>query len=185
MRERETARLYATCRSAGQTRGMPSSSPSRLHRYRFVTVWDIPAPPERVYAVLGDPRGYPVWWPEIREVRQLDDRTGMMRFRSMLPYELRVVAHEVRQDPAAGVLEARLTGDLDGLTRWTVTGRGDGHAVAVFEEEVEVHRPLMRLLALPGRPAFRLNHAFMMRRGRKGLTHYLSLCAGPRIGLDQ
>jgi uncharacterized protein YndB with AHSA1/START domain len=158
---------------------------SRLHRYRFSTVWDLPAPPPRVYRVLGNPRGYPVWWPEIREMRQLDARTGRMRFRSLLPYELSVVAHEVRQDPRAGVLEARLTGDLEGTTRWTVTSRGDGGTVAVFDEDVEVHRPLMRRLALPGRPAFRVNHSLMMINGRKGLTHYLAVCAHSDIGLDQ
>jgi hypothetical protein len=158
---------------------------ARLHRYRFVTIWDLPAPPEQVYRVLADPRSYPLWWPEIRKVEQLDARSGRMRFRSLLPYELRVLAREVRQDPAAGVLEARLTGDLDGSTRWTVTTRGDGRAVAVFEEDVEVHRPLMRRLALAGRPAFRVNHALMMRNGRRGLTHYLSVCAHSRIGLDQ
>ncbi|MFC1421003.1 SRPBCC family protein [Streptacidiphilus cavernicola] len=157
----------------------------RLHRYRFVTVWDVPAPPERVYRVLADPRGYPLWWPEIREVRRIDAHSGRMRFRSLLPYELAVTAHEVRQDPAAGVLEARLTGDLEGTTRWTVTTRGDGGAVAVFDEDVEVHRPLMRRLAVPGRPAFRVNHSLMMTNGRKGLTHYLAVCAHTGIGLDQ
>lgn len=158
---------------------------SGLHRYRFVSVWDIPAPPELVYRVLADPRGYPLWWPEIVEVVQLGPTEGRMRFRSLLPYELRVLARESRQDPAAGVLEARLSGDLDGITRWTVTSRGDGRTVAVFEEDVEVHRPLMRRLALLGRPAFRVNHALMMRNGRKGLTRHLALCIQSRIGLDQ
>jgi uncharacterized protein YndB with AHSA1/START domain len=156
-----------------------------LHRYRFTTVWDLPAPPRRVYRVLADPRTYPVWWPEIREVRQLDERSGAMRFRSLLPYELRVTAHEARQDPEAGVLEARLTGDLEGSTRWTVTTRGDGAAVAVFDEDVEVRKPLMRRLALPGRPAFRINHALMMRSGMTGLTRYLAVCEVLGIGLDQ
>ena len=155
---------------------------SESHRYRFLSVWDLPAPPARVYGVLADPRTYPAWWPEIREVRQLDDHSGVMRFRSLLPFELAVVAHEARQDPAAGVLEARLTGDLDGLTRWTVTGRGDGAAVAVFYEDVRVHKPLLRRLAVPGRPAFRANHALMMLHGRAGLVHYLSVRS---IGLDQ
>ena len=156
-----------------------------LHRYRFTTVWDLPAPPRRVYGVLADPRTYPLWWPEIREVRQLDEHTGAMRFRSLLPYELHVTVHEARQDPAAGVLEARLTGDLEGSTRWTVTTRGDGAAVAVFDEDVEVRKPLMRRLALPGRPAFRVNHALMMSSGMTGLTRYLAVCDVPCIGLDQ
>lgn len=155
---------------------------SARHRYRFLTAWDLHAPPRRVYRVLADPRTYPVWWPEIREVRQLDEHSGVMRFRSLLPYELAVVASEARQDPVAGVLEARLAGDLEGVTRWTVTSRGDGRAVAVFFEDVEVRKPLMRLLAVPGRPAFRANHALMMRHGRVGLAHYLSTRG---IGLDQ
>lgn len=163
---------------------MTSRRPDR-HRYRFTTVWDLPAPPARVYAVLSDPRTYPVWWPEILEVRQFDGSTGAMRFRSLLPYVLQVTAHEVRQDPAAGVLEARLTGDLEGRTRWTVTTRGDGAAVAVFDEDVEVRKPLMRLLAVPGRPAFRLNHAVMMSSGMTGLTRYLAVCDILGIGLDQ
>ncbi|MEY9967163.1 uncharacterized protein YndB with AHSA1/START domain [Streptacidiphilus sp. MAP12-16] len=165
----------------------PSPPPPRsgLHRYRFLSVWELAAPPALVYGVLGDPRTYPAWWPEIREVQQLDAASGRMRFRSLLPYELTVVAHETRNDPAAGVLEARLTGDLDGITRWTVTGRGDGAAVAVFHEDVEVRKPLMRRLAVPGRPLFRVNHSLMMRNGRSGLTHYLSVCGSRRIGLDQ
>ena len=161
------------------------SNPERargLHRYRFVSVWDVPAPPRQVYEVLADPRTYPVWWPEIREVRQLDEHSGVMRFRSLLPYELAVVARELRQDPAAGVLEARLTGDLAGVTRWTVTSRGDGAAVVVFTEEVEVRKPLMRRFALLGRPVFRANHALMMRHGRVGFVRYLQLQS---IGLDQ
>jgi uncharacterized protein YndB with AHSA1/START domain len=155
---------------------------SGLHRYRFRSAWELPAPRRRVYRVLADPRTYPVWWPEIREVRQLDEHSGVMRFRSVLPYELAVVAAEARQDPVDGVLEARLDGDLEGLTRWTVTARGPGRTVAVFDEDVIVRKPLMRLLALPARPAFRANHALMMRSGRAGLTHYLRTQS---IGLDQ
>lgn len=155
---------------------------SGLHRYRFRSAWELSAPRWRVYRVLADPRSYPVWWPEVREVRQLDQHSGVMRFRSVLPYELAVVAAEVRQDPLHGVLEARLDGDLEGVTRWTVTARGPGRTVAVFDEDVIVRKPLMRSLAFPARPLFRANHALMMRSGRSGLAHYLRTHG---IGLDQ
>jgi hypothetical protein len=155
---------------------------SGLHRYRFRSRWELSAPGRCVYRVLADPRSYPVWWPEIREVRQLGEHSGVMRFRSVLPYELAVVVGEARRDPVAGVLEARLDGDLEGLTRWTVTARGPARATAVFDEDVVVRKPLMRILGLPGRPAFRANHALMMRHGRAGLAHYLSV---RNIGLDQ
>ncbi|MEZ0092975.1 SRPBCC family protein [Streptacidiphilus sp. EB129] len=160
-----------------------------LHHYTFTSVWELPAPPRQVFAELADPRRYPLWWPEVREVRQLDEHSGTMRIRSLLPFELAVLAREARQDPAAGVLEATLSGDLCGLTRWTVTGRGDGAAVAVFHEDVEAHKPLLRRLAVPGRPVFRANHALMMRSGRLGLIRHLALRDGtataPGIGLDQ
>ena len=153
-----------------------------LHRYRFRSSWELAAAGPRVYQVLADPIGYPVWWPEIREVRQLSQVSGEMRFRSVLPYELAVVATEARQDPEAGVLEARLDGDLEGLTRWTVASLGPRRSLAVFDEDVVVRKPLMRMLGLPARPAFRANHALMMRHGRSGLAHYLSVHC---IGLDQ
>lgn len=148
---------------------------SRLHRYRFTSVWDLPAPQHAVFAALAAPQDYPLWWPEIREVRQLGPEDGLMRFRSVLPIELAVAARAAVRDPERQLLEARLSGDLIGTVRWTVTTRGDGGSVAVFHEDVEVGRPLMRLLAVPGRVPFRANHALMMRHGREGLRAYLGL----------
>lgn len=137
--------------------------------YRFVSVWDLPGPPDTVYEILGRPDDYPCWWPQVREVTSVDDTTGTTRIRSLLPYDLVMTVRERRRDPAARVLEATLGGDLDGWARWTVTAR-EGGSRATYEQEVEVRRPLMRLLAVPGRAVFRANHALMMRAGRRGLT---------------
>jgi uncharacterized protein YndB with AHSA1/START domain len=153
-----------------------SNAPRRLSRYayRFISVWELPAPPAVTYRALARLEEYPRWWPEVRAVRRLDEHSAEVRIRSVLPFELRTIAREVRQDPAAGVLEAALSGDMDGFTRWTVTTRGDGASVAVFREEVVVRRPLLRRLAVPGRPFFRANHALMMRRGQAGLRDHLA-----------
>ncbi|MFB8036852.1 SRPBCC family protein [Streptomyces sp. NPDC056004] len=137
--------------------------------YRFVSVWDLPAPPGAVYEILERADDYPRWWPQVREVTPVDGITGTTRIRSLLPYDLVMTVRERRRDPRAGVIEATLSGDLDGWVRWTVTPYGGGSR-AVYEQEVEVHRRLMRLLAVPGRPVFRANHALMMRAGRRGLT---------------
>ncbi|MEU6014038.1 SRPBCC family protein [Streptomyces sp. NPDC047515] len=137
--------------------------------YRFVSVWDLPGPPDTVYEILGRPDDYPCWWPQVREVTSVDDITGTTRIRSFLPYDLVMTVRERRRDPTARVLEAALGGDLDGWARWTVTAR-DGGSRATYEQEVVVRRPLMRLLAVPGRVVFRANHALMMRAGRRGLT---------------
>ncbi|MEU0628867.1 SRPBCC family protein [Streptomyces sp. NPDC005989] len=137
--------------------------------YRFVSIWDLPAPPRAVYEILERADDYPRWWPQVREVTPVDGITGTTRIRSLLPYDLVMTVRERRRDPRAGVIEATLSGDLDGWVRWTVSPHGGGSR-AVYEQEVEVHRRLMRLLAVPGRPVFRANHALMMRAGRRGLT---------------
>ncbi|MEV0579725.1 MULTISPECIES: SRPBCC family protein [unclassified Streptomyces] len=137
--------------------------------YRFVSTWHLPAPPGAVYAHLERVELYPQWWPQVREVVPVDDTTGTTRIRSLLPYDLVVTARERRRDAPAGVLEVTLSGDIEGWARWTVTPHGTGTR-ATYEQEVEVRRRLLRVLAVPGRAAFRANHALMMRAGRRGLA---------------
>ncbi|MGW2183461.1 SRPBCC family protein [Streptomyces sp. NPDC001732] len=140
--------------------------------YRFLSIWDLPGPPDTVYEILGRADDYPRWWPQFREVASLDATTGTARIRSFLPYDLVMTVRESRRDPRARVVEATLGGDLEGWARWIVTPYGGGSRV-VYEQEVEVRKRLMRLLAVPGRPLFRANHALMMRAGRRGLTAWL------------
>ncbi|MET8681338.1 SRPBCC family protein [Streptomyces sp. NPDC004647] len=142
-------------------------------RYRFRSVWTVDAAPAAVHAALEAMEDYPRWWPQVREVTRTDARTGTARFRSVLPYDLLVTAREARRDAENGVLEISMTGDLEGWARWTVGAR-DGGARALFEQEVEVRRRLMRALAVPCRPLFLANHALMMRGGCRGLRRLLA-----------
>ncbi|MFJ4757551.1 SRPBCC family protein [Streptomyces sp. NPDC088763] len=144
--------------------------------YRFCSLWELPAPPAAVHEVLERAEDYPRWWPQVREVRRIDDTTGVITVRSLLPYDLTFTAREVRRDRAAGVLEIAISGDLDGWARWTITPRGAG-CLARYEQVVDVNKPLLRRFAVPGRPVFRANHRLMMRAGRRGL---LALLAGRR-----
>ncbi|MFD9305521.1 SRPBCC family protein [Streptomyces sp. NPDC060048] len=164
--------------SPGGPRGPRADGPrERWTHYRFRSVWDLDAPPARVFAALGRPEAYPLWWPQIRAAAvDGDERGGAALIRSALPLTLRVSADELLRDPVRGVLEVALRGDLEGWARWTVRPRAGGSR-ALYEQEVEVRRPLMRRLSLPGRPVFRLNHALMMRAGRRGLAAHLA--AGP------
>ncbi|MCF6525293.1 SRPBCC family protein [Streptomyces sp. JJ36] len=155
------------------------------HRYRFRGQWRLAAPPGAVYAVLARPGEYPAWWPQVREVAPAGAGAGRARFRSVLPYDLRVTARETRREPGAGVLEIAMTGDLEGWARWTVRPEGSGTRL-LFEQRVEVRRPLVRLLAVPGRPFFRLNHRLMMAAGLRGLRRRLAAGGGrPESGLDE
>jgi hypothetical protein len=142
--------------------------------YRFRSVWDPTAGPDAVYTVLERAEEHPPWWPQVREVTALDDLTGILRLGSFLPYELRVTVLARLPDPVGGVLEAGMEGDVDGWARRTLTARGTGTGtLALYEQEVEVRKPLMRRQSLPRRPVFRANHPAMTRGGRRGLSAYL------------
>ncbi|HEX5566718.1 MAG TPA: SRPBCC family protein [Streptomyces sp.] len=167
------------------------------NHHRFRSVWELAAPPDAVYAVLESAGQYPLWWPQVREVGLREDgRTGTARFRSLLPYDLVVTVRQTCRDPVARVLAIAMSGDLEGWARWRLVPRGvpdggpEGGAGggagsgtrAFFEQEVEVRRSLLRLLALPGRPLFRANHALMMRAGHRGLRRRLGEGAGSGPG---
>ncbi|MFJ3233070.1 SRPBCC family protein [Streptomyces sp. NPDC086787] len=139
------------------------------NHYRFLSLWPLPAPPAVVYEALERVEDYPRWWPQVRSVRRLDATTGLVTIRSVLPYDMTLTARETRRDPAAGILEIALDGDMEGWARWTVTASGTG-TLARYAQAVEVKKPLLRRLAVPGRPFFRLNHRLMMRSGRHGLA---------------
>jgi polyketide cyclase/dehydrase/lipid transport protein len=139
-----------------------------MSRYRFRSDWWVDAPPHVVYAVLERGEEYPRWWPQIREAVVTGPDTGECRFRSLLPFELRVTVRATRHEPAAGVLEAALGGDLDGWIRWSLTSRGRGTRVR-YEQDTELRRPLLRRISWVARPALLANHALMMRSGRSGL----------------
>ncbi|MGQ4444513.1 polyketide cyclase, partial [Streptomyces violaceoruber] len=109
----------------------------------------------------------------VREVTRLDDTSGLLRFRSLLPYDLTATVREQRRDPAEGVLEVAMSGDMEGWARWTVAPRGSASLVR-YDQEVVVRKPLLRRLAVPGRPLFRANHRLMMRAGRRGLAAHLA-----------
>lgn len=146
------------------------------NHYRFRGVWRLAAPAPAVYAALEDVRSYPLWWPEVLEVRETGARSGQAVVRALLPYRLVIDLEARRQDPAAGVLEATMRGDLDGWSRFTITADGPGgtRCRVLFEEDARPGKPLLRRLALPLHLLFRANHAVMMHRGRRGLAAYLT-----------
>jgi hypothetical protein len=81
------------------------------NHYRFRSLWPLPAPPDAVYDVLCRPEDYPRWWRQVRDVERLDDTTGVVRVRSVLPYDMTFTARQARREPSAGVLEIALSGE--------------------------------------------------------------------------
>ena len=143
------------------------------HRYRFRSEWRLARPASIVWDVLEAVPSYPSWWPQVRRTAIVELAAVEVTCRSALPYSLVFTSRPARREPSAGVLEARLHGDLEGWSRWTITSDGGDCCITVFEEEVVVNRRLLRLLEPAARPLFRLNHRWMMRGGVRGLRRHL------------
>jgi len=148
--------------------------------YRFVSVWPVGADPDSTYTALYEVVEYAQWWPEVREARRLDERRVRLRTRSLLPYDITFTLCRTITDPVERVLEASIDGDIEGSIRWTITPGPDGGGSSItWDQRVVARKRLLRLFAPLGRPAFRVNHALMMRSGRSGLRVFL---AGYRLG---
>ncbi|WP_253194127.1 SRPBCC family protein [Gordonia sp. i37] len=145
--------------------------------FRMHSVWHLPFDHHIVLAALADADSYPTWWPQVREATRVDDTSGDAVLRSLLPISLRVHVREDIVDPAAGVLQARVDGDLTGWTRWTIyPGTPADGCRAEFRQVVDLTTPLPLPLIRVGRPILHANHRFMMWSGRRGLIRHLN-CA--------
>jgi uncharacterized protein YndB with AHSA1/START domain len=143
-----------------------------VSRYQFRSEWQLPAEPGYVYEVLADVESYPHWWPQVRRARRIDDGSGELTCRSLLPYDVVFVMRREVEDAEQLVLRARLEGDLNGTSQWTITPQ-DGGTRAVFDEDVSIGSGKLRAAGRLFRPALRFNHDLMMRSGERGLRQHL------------
>lgn len=146
--------------------------------YRFRSRWHVDADREAVFDTLADLPSYPRWWPQVRLVEPVDEQNATVVARSLLPYELRFTLTREMENRETGVLQVRIGGDLDGWARLTLH-TGHRSCMLLYEQRVIVKRPLLRATAPFARPAFRWNHAFMMRSGERGLAAYVRRRALP------
>jgi Polyketide cyclase / dehydrase and lipid transport len=144
--------------------------------FRFRHGWRAGGSPAHVYDVLADVASYPLWWPQVKAVARIDDRSGWAVCRSLVPLRLNLRLTAEREDPEAGVLRVRLDGDLAGWCEFRLAGAGNRTTVS-FEQQVTVERPLLRRAATVLGPGLRANHAWMMRGCRIGLDRRLATAA--------
>ncbi|CAN5803040.1 SRPBCC family protein [soil metagenome] len=144
-----------------------------LNVYEFHAQWTVPADFDTTFAVLRDLRTYARWWPEVKSVIPVNEDRAVVLIMGVLPYSLEFLMDKVVDDASTGVLRAGLSGDLEGFSSWTVKPEGSGCRL-IYEQQVEVTKRLLQVLAPVARPLFRLNHHLMMSRGEKGLRSYLA-----------
>ena len=153
--------------------------------YRFVTLWRLQAPIERVFAEIDDVESWPDWWPSVRRVVPLEtggeDRIGAvydMTFVGRLPYTLTFALRVSDRDPPTSIVGVA-TGELEGVGEWTLWTEEDWTVVR-YVWAIRTTAAWMNLLArLPFvDDIFALNHHAVMRIGLAGIRRRLGDVAG-------
>jgi uncharacterized protein YndB with AHSA1/START domain len=165
-------------------RWTPYRTPTeQMAQYRFVTRWNVDAPPDRVFDALIRVEEWPRWWRGVQRVEQVEagDERGVgtvhrFTFRSRLPYSLAFDVRTTRIEPPHR-LEGAATGELEGTGSWTLRD-GDGRTHLEYVWDVRTTRWWMNALAPLARRAFAWNHDLVMDWGRAGLARRLAAAVG-------
>ena len=98
----------------------------------------VPAPPDRVWRVIGDPHHLPRWWPKVRRVEAVRDAGFTQVMRTEKGKDVRADFHIVEEDPPRLL---RFEQDIEGTpfegflqsaaTSIEAAGEGDGTKVTV------------------------------------------------------
>lgn len=139
----------------------------------FHSEWTVPEDFETTFAALRDLPSYAVWWPEVKSVIPASTERAVVLIMGILPYSLEFLMEKEIEDASTGTLRAGLSGDLEGFSSWVVKPE-DGGCRLLYDQEVQVTKTLLRVLAPIARPFFKLNHHLMMSRGEKGLRAHLA-----------
>jgi uncharacterized protein YndB with AHSA1/START domain len=147
------------------------------NRFHFVSRWHLDAPVTDVYRVLTDLDEIARFWPGFRAAWTLNSgavvgRAARFEIRSILPLSLSVTLRIVAVRPRAEI-RAVAVGDLAGQATWRLEPRGSG-TEARLTWDVRLEHPLLRPLAGPFRPLFRLSHDISMWFGERGLRERLA-----------
>ena len=153
--------------------------------YRFVTVWRLEAPIDRVFAEIDAVEAWPEWWPMVKAVERLEDggadglgAVHRLNFVGKLPYRLQFDMRVTQREPPTSIV-GHATGELDGIGDWSLHEEGSTTVVR-YVWAIRTTRPWMNLLApLPFVDGiFRFNHHAVMRNGLHGLRRRLGGVAG-------
>ena len=144
-----------------------------MAHYRFVTTWDLGATPEEVWAYVGDPLRWTLFWPGLEDVRPLDagagERSYVLVFKSFLPYTLALDARLVSTDPPSELV-IDTTGELQGRGLFELTPVSSQTTRTRLTWETDTTLLWMNLTAPLLRGLFEWNHDYLMRRAGDGLA---------------
>ena len=147
-----------------------------MKAFVFADRWFVGADPAAVATVVHDVARWSRWWPSVRSVERAPDAPGgravwRFTFRTRLPYTMRFEAEMVHDDPSA-VVEARVSGRVEGRGSWEVRPVEAGAEVR-FDWWVRPTLLWMRVLSPVARPVFAWNHRSLMGEGGAALAREL------------
>lgn len=143
--------------------------------YEFVTRWEIDAPREMLYELLGTPVNYPVWMKSLNiqviPISEGDEngvgREDIYHIRAFLPYSLTWKLKCIKARKPFEFLSVA-SGELKGTGKWTFQQKGTGTFVT-FEWKVFANKPFLKRFSWLLRPVFKWNHDWVMQRWEKDL----------------
>jgi Polyketide cyclase / dehydrase and lipid transport len=146
--------------------------------YKFVTVWKIEAPVEKVWDAITDSLKWPEWWKGVEKVVELEkgdaDGIGSLRrytWKSALPYRLSFDMRLTKMEKYK-YLEGDALGELQGKGIWHF--KQDGNITTIrYNWDVSTTKAWMNLVSPLLKPAFEWNHDYVMKSGGEGLAKLL------------
>ena len=144
--------------------------------FRFDRAWRFGVSPEELWATLSHTERYREWWPWLRTFAidgsavdgSSDDalvagRSARVVIQAPLPYQLHCTVH-VDDAVVNQRLVTHVDGDLSGPARLELRAVDSG-TEARLAWALELRAPLLRTLALVGRPAMAWAHDRIVERG--------------------
>lgn len=143
-------------------------------RFATTEAVHVAAPPPEVWADVVDVAAYRRWWPWLRvdgPRRVLTGQTLSVSIPSPFGYRLRVELTPVEVAEARSVAMA-VAGDLRGIGALTVTSAGPGASEVEITWDVEIVRPVLRVVGFLGRPLLEWGHRRVMARAVRGYLQH-------------
>ncbi len=149
-----------------------------MANYKFVTVWRLRAPIDKVWDAIYQSEAWPAWWKGVVSVVPVivgkeNGIGGVSHFvwRSKLPYNLAFDMRLTRSEPPRR-LEGSATGELEGTGVWDLS-EAAGVTTARYTWSVRTTKAWMNLLGPIAKPAFDWNHDYVMANGARGIAKLL------------
>lgn len=150
-----------------------------MAEYRFLTVWQLDAPIEKVWEAILDYKSLPSWWKAVDEVEEIKqgDSTGTgsvcrMVWKTPLAYGVSYQSTVTRVEPPH-LLELRTVGDVEGTGRWELSKTEVGTLVH-YHWTIRTTKNWMNFLAPLINPLLNWSNDSIMRQGAKGLAQHLN-----------